>query len=544
VLEELHVKDLALIREGWLEFGSGLNVLSGETGAGKTVLVEALQLLVGERADSTLVRAGCEEALVEGRLSIGANEHAVRRRVTAEGRSKCYLDGAMATVGELAERLGAFVDLHGQHEHQSLLRASAHAGYLERFAGEALLRARDAYEEALTAERDAARTVATLEAELADLEDRRDSLRFTVQEVGAVGPVEGEDTRLEAELPRMRHGERLAVAASEAYRALSDDQGGEESVASALDALRAARDIDPELDSVAEAVEDVVGALDDITTRLRRYGDSIDHDPSRLNETEGRLASLASLKRKYGPTLPDVIETLRRAEEELETLEGGGERLDRARKDHGVALSELEGRGRDFAETIRASVPEFEERLGKAASDLSMGTARFEVSVEDLPIDSWTLRGPVALEFLYAPSARDAARPLARIASGGEVSRVMLALKGVLGAADETPVLVFDEIDAGVGGATALAVGRRLASLARDRQVIVITHLAQVAAFADTHLVVSKDEDEQGSTTSMMTVEGDERIRELARMLSGSDSATSLEHARELLASVGAGVDA
>lgn len=543
MLEELHVRDLALIREAWLELGPGLNVLSGETGAGKTVLVEALQLLVGERADSTLVRAGAEEALVEGRFAIDGAERTARRRVSAEGRSRCYLDDGMASVGELAQELGSLVDLHGQHDHQALLRPAAHAGYLERFAGEEASSAHDAYRKAHADSARARGQVAELEDTLAAREQQRDFLAFKVEEIDAVDPRAGEDDELESALPRMRHGERLAEAAASAHRALADDEGAAaDRLAEAMVALRSASGIDPDLDSVATDLGSLAAELDDVGTRLRRYADTLEHDPAALNATEARLAMLAALKRKYGPALGDVLAARDEAAEALAELETGDDRLAALRARANAADSDLEAAARDYATALEGAVGALASGLAEAAADLAMGASRFELALETLSREAWTADTPVRVEFLFSSSAGDPPRPLAKVASGGEVSRVMLALKSVLGKADTTPVLVFDEVDAGIGGATAVAVGARLAELSRGRQVIVVTHLAQVAAFADRHLVVSKDDEGDRAVTTVRRVESDERVAELARMLAGSDSVTGLAHARELLASVGAGV--
>ena len=275
----------------------------------------------------------------------------------------------------------------------------------------------------------------------------------------------------------------------------------------------------------------------DAAGRLRYFGERVEYDPAALNETEARLASLGSLKRKYGPGLSDVLAHREAAAAELELLDSGEERLKEAAAREEAAAAELRVRGETLLAVRTEAASSFVRELGSVAAELEMGAALFEVALEELPFDSWSASGPCRVEFLFTSSEGDPPKPLARVASGGEVSRVMLALKSVLGRADVTSVLVLDEIDAGVGGATAVAVGRRLAELARSHQVVVVTHLAQVAAFADRHVVVEKDESSGRSVTSAREVEGDERTGELARMLSGSDTETGLAHARELLAS-------
>lgn len=538
MLEELHVADLALIEDAWLELGPGLTVLTGETGAGKTVLVEALKLLLGERADPTMVRAGADEALVEGRFSLDGTERTAKRRISAEGRSRCYLDGEMSTVAGLADAFGSVVDLHGQHDHQALLAPSSHAAYLDRFIGEDAAAALASYRDAWAAASESASELRSLADAMQDRSRRVDLLSFQVGEIDGVAPKPGEDEAIEARLPVMRHGERLAEAASAAYGRLKADGGASDSLAEALAALRPLAGLDPALDALAERLADAATTVEDAGADIRRHGELVEYDPAALDAAEARLSALTDLKRKYGPGLSDVLAARDAAAATLETLEQGEEGLRRAEEHLAAAEERLAEAAATLSSVRAAASPGFATMLGDAARDLAMASATFEVSFADLPRASWTADGPQRVEFLFSANSGEPRRPLARIASGGEVSRVMLALKSVLGAADVVPVLVFDEIDVGIGGATALAVGRRLASLARRHQVVVVTHLAQVAAFADSHLVVEKAERDGRTLTAVRRAKGEERVAEIARMLSGSDSATGLAHARELLADV------
>lgn len=534
MLEELHVRDLALIDEAWLELGPGLTVLTGETGAGKTVLVGALKLLLGERGDSGLVRSGASEALVEGRFAVDG-EILARRRLSAEGRSRCTLDGEMATVGELAERLGPVVDLHGQHEHQALLHPSHHASYLDRFAGAKAAEACRAYRGAYERAREAADELERLSASLADRERRADYLRFQIADIDAVAPKAGEDEDLGMQLPILRHGEKLAHASATAFHALHDEGGASDRCREALGALSPVLGIDAALDLLAERLSSAMAELDDVGVGLRDYGEGVGHDPRALNTAEDRLAALQALKKKYGPMLGDVLSAREMAVMELETLDAGEDGLRRAQEALDAADEALRLAGERLTEARAEAVPRFAAALAETLAELAMPSARFDVTIEPLPFERWTADGPHRVEFTFSSNAGEPARPLAKVASGGEVSRVMLALKSALGAADSVPVLVFDEVDVGIGGATALAVGRLLRELASQHQVLVVTHLAQVAAFADRHLVVAKAEVDGRTVTRVAPVEGAARVAEVARMLSGSDSATSLAHAEELL---------
>lgn len=536
VLAELHVRDLALIDEVWLEFEPGFTVLSGETGAGKTVLVSALKLLLGERADSTMVRQGADEALVEGRFVVDGADVLVRRRVSAEGRSRCTIDGEMATVTMLADLLGPSVDLHGQHEHQALLSPSRHVGYLDRFIGEAAGEAIGRYREAWAGYRAARERLAELEAALDDREQRLDRLRFVVGDIEAVDPRVGEDVELMAMLPRLRHGERLAEAANAAWAALKDEEGASDGVSRALQALGTARGLDGAFDAFAETATRLDIELQELGSAILAYAETIEHDPAALDTTESRLHQIEGLVRKYGGTVDAVLATRAAAVEELAVLDAGEAGLAGARDAVQKAAQVLRDAGEALIAVRDSAVASFQEDLREAAADLALSGASFVVARSMLPFESWTGEGPERVEFLFAPGVGEEPRPLARIASGGEVSRVMLALKGVLGDADAVPVLVFDEVDAGIGGATALAVGERLARLGERHQVLAITHLAQVAAAADHHVVVAKGERDGRSVTNVSPVTGEDRVAEVARMLSGGASEAGIAHARELLA--------
>lgn len=536
MLAELHVRDLALIDEVWLELEPGFTVLSGETGAGKTVLVSALKLLLGERADSTMVRQGAEEALVEGRFVLDGRDVLVRRRLSAEGRSRCTIDGEMATVTMLADLLGPTVDLHGQHEHQALLSPSRHAGYLDRFIGAPAHEALQAYREALGGYRVARDRLVELEAALADKEQRLDRLRFVIGDIEAVDPRVGEDADLAAVLPRLRHGERLAEAANAAWGAIKDDGGASDGLSRALQALGAARGLDDAFDVFSETATRLDIELQELGSAILAYAETIDHDPAALDATESRLHLIDGLARKYGGTVDAVLETRDAAAEELAVLDAGEAGLAGARDTQERAAEALRAAAEALLEVRGGAIGPFVDGLREAAVDLALSGASFAVARTVLPFDSWTVDGPERVEFLFASGAGEEPRPLARIASGGEVSRVMLALKGVLGDADAVPVLVFDEVDAGIGGATALTVGTRLAGLGDRHQVLAITHLAQVAAAADQHIVVTKAERDGRSVTNVSPVTGEDRVAEVARMLSGGASDAGIAHARELLA--------
>ena len=537
MIDELHATDVALIRDASLTFAPGLTVLTGETGAGKTALLSAIKLVVGERADASSVREGAPGLVVESRLFMrGGDEDGcvVRRRLSADGRGRVEINGRMASVRELAEVVGGTVDLCGQHEHQRLLSAASHVGMLDAWAGEGVASALGQYRQALAAAKAAERELGrVLEASRASAA-RLDEAEFTLRKIDEVKPREGELEELEETLPRAEHAEALMMASEGAREALAGDDGAIDTLASAARVLRDAARHDRRLLDFAKTLEGAIIDVEDVASELRDYRDEVEFDPEELDRMQTRLSRLQGLMRAFGPHMDDVLAARAAAAEVVEAASDGGLRERRARRALDAAEKELAARA-DALDAARAeAAPRFAAQVSAQMARLEMGSAAVELQMERLPREQWSAAGPSRVELMYRPGAGMSARPLRRIASGGEVSRVMLAVKVVLGEVDEVETLVFDEVDAGVGGATAVALAEVLADLARTHQVIVVTHLAQVAVRAELHYVVEKT-DGDAPETHLRAVDGDERVREVARMLSGDFSAASLAHAREML---------
>ena len=539
MIDELHVRNVALIRDASIEPAAGLTVLTGETGAGKTALLSSIKLLVGERADAGMVREGASALEVEGRLFLPGDDEdgtVVRRRVGADGRGRVDVDGHMASVRELAQRVGATVDLCGQHEHQRLLSVQTHVDMLDSWAGAPAGDALGAYREALAAAEAAASELERVREMGRATGERLDEAAFVLRRIDEVDPREGELEELEARLPRAEHGEALMEAASGARELLSGDGGACDSLGDAVRALSDAARFDPALGSWAKALESSLIDVEDVASELRDYADGLDFDPEELERLQGRLARLEGLRRAYGPSMADVLRRRDEAREVVEAASDGGELERRAAEE----LRRREAALAEAADALDAVRAEAAPRLARAVSEqmafLEMGSAELVVSQERLPRAEWTRSGASRVEFLYRPGAGLTARPLRKIASGGEVSRVMLACKVVLGEADDCETLVFDEVDAGVGGATAVALASVLARLAATHQVIVVTHLAQVAVAADRHYLVRKSEGESGvPETSLVEISGEDRVAEVSRMLSGDTGEASRDLAREML---------
>jgi DNA repair protein RecN (Recombination protein N) len=537
-LVELHVVDLGIVADLKLVLGPGLTVITGETGAGKTLLVEAIELLVGGRADATLVRDGAIEARIEGRFvhPETGDETVAARVIPRDGRSRAYVDGRLATAGELVELGTALVDLHGQHAHQSLLDPAVQRAALDRFAGEAALVALAAYRAARRAVRGVDDDLDALGGDERARAREIDLLRFQVDEIAAArldDPSEAE--ALEAEERRLADvvGHREAVTV--AYEAL--EGAALDAVGRAVAALEGRR----ALAELADRARGAQAEIADIEQELRHELERVDEDPDRVEAVRQRRHLLHELGRKYGATLNEVIAYGAEAGARLAELEGYEARAAALEARRRELAAEADAAATALSAARRAAAVPLARAIEEHLQLLAMPQATLEVAVE--PGEA-TDDGVDRVDYLLAPNPGESARPLARAASGGELSRAMLAARVVL--TEAPPTLVFDEIDAGIGGEAGVAVGRLLAMLGARHQVLCVTHLAQVAAFAGTQIVVEKTVEHVGrrerTVASAGVVDGDARVSELSRMLAGvGDSSHARRHAAELLA---AGVEA
>lgn len=542
MIDEIHVENVALIHEADLVPGTGLTVLTGETGAGKTALLSALKLLMGERADSSAVREGSEGALVEGRLFAGAHDEqgfVAQRRVGPDGRSRARVDGAMASVRELSERVSPLIDLCGQHEHQRLLDASSHVDMVDAWAGAGVAATLEAYRTALAAAQEAARELARVEEASRTQGSRLEEARFAYERICDVDPKPGEYEELEERLPRFEHAEALAGCAHEAAEALSGEGGSLDALNAAISELSRMGRVDAKLAEFADELTGAAITLEDAAAELRRYRDSVDFDPAELAQAQERFSAFKGLLRQWGPRMEDVFARRDEAAELLSLVDDADARVRRAREARDVAEDALARAARDLTKRRNTAAPRFCREVGKQMARLEMGRAELVWDSRELPRERWTAQGPCACELLYRSGAGLTPRPLRRIASGGELSRVMLAAKVVLGESDAVDTLVFDEVDAGVGGATARSLAQVLADLARTHQVIVVTHLAQVAVQGSVHYVVRRSDEGDMPETRLVRVEGRDRVTEVARLLSGDASDESLAHAKQLLSEAG-----
>ncbi len=574
MLEELRICGLGVIAEATLPLGPGLTVVTGETGAGKTMVVAGLGLLFGDRGDPGRVRSGTPHALVEGRLRLPAGSVAATlaeeagaeldedgtllagRTVSAQGRSRAQLGGRSVPVAVLAELGAELIAISGQRDHLRLLRPREQLAALDRFAGESVTTLLTAHRRLY--DRWRAVTHELAERRSTDRERRReiDDLQRAVDAIAAVEPRPGEDLALRAEAQRLEYADALRTAAGGAAGTLAADPTSDEvDVATLLVAARRSLESvaghDASLDALNDRVAELGFLAADVAGDLARYADSVEADRGRLAQVNERRAELQKLLRSYGDDIDGVLAWAERARDRLEALDGSVERLAVLAAERDAVTAELtataielsrarEQAGGRFAAAVTAELPELALPQGKVEVDLARLPAADDAAEDGLMVAGELIKvGPTGLdevELLFVAHAGAPARPLAKAASGGELSRVMLAIGVVFAAADPAPTMVFDEVDAGVGGRAAVEVGRRLARLSATHQVLAVTHLPQIAAFADRHLVVSKGDDGSVTAAGVYEVTGVERVSELSRMLAGlADSATGLAHAEELL---------
>ena len=560
MLSFLKISDLAILEEVSIEPAPGLNVLTGETGAGKSILVDAIGLLLGGPAAADLIRTGCERLVVEGQFELSdrprmlgplrdagfdadpPEQLVIRREQPANGRGRAQVNGRTVPLAALRSLGEALADLHGQHEHQSLVRAEGQRDALDHFAGTLDLRERVASHHARV--RALEREAQAIAGREEDRETLEVALRHQIAEIDSAAPHPGEEADLRREESLLRHAGEVARLAGEAFSLLSDaDDAAIARLAAAGERLRKLSTIDPRAGELASLVEEARLSAAEAATDLARYGGIEGLDPARLEHVAARLAQLARLKHRFGPELDDVIQRREQAATQLAALGVASETLQRVKVELEAAAAQYAGLAGDLSHRrLDAS-----GRLARAVRDelaaLAMEGARLEIVVRSTASDQPTAHGTDAIEYLIAPNPGEEPRPLARIASGGELSRLMLALRNAAGGGDRR-TLIFDEVDSGIGGRVAEMVGQRLAAISRGQQVLCVTHLPQIAAFADRHFRVTKVAAGARTRAEVRLLDADGRVEELARMLGDTPHETARRHAAAMVKMVRASMPA
>lgn len=546
MIKRLYIKNLAIIKELEVSFGSGLNVITGETGSGKSILIEAMSLLLGGRASGDIIRTGEDSAVVEGEWSSGGETWLIRRNLRTNGASRIFLNDEPIKLTDLARSTDALVDLHGQHEHQSLLRVSTHIDFLDAFAG--LLPEREVLSHTYN-------HLVVVNTQLADLEQRVEQEKeryelhqFQLQELEAAAPAPQEEHELTQEHERLSQAEALRDILTRIEARLQND---ETSVAGELGGLLKQLErfvhLSPELAQLGERFASVKVELEDMAYEAGRYGATMHADPQRLAHIDERLGQLESIKRKYGGSLEAAREKMSQLRGLVEGYAASDERLARLREEQHRQQAAYSAQCQALSVQRRAACVNLQADIVATLVRLDMPGTRFELRISNEPSSTGVChiggqsyrsdeRGYDRVEFYISPNPGEELRPLAKIASGGEISRIMLGIKTVLTAYDPVDCLIFDEIDNGISGATAETVGAALEELARSRQVICITHLPQIAARGAYHLIVNKEIHEGRTLSRVRVLKDDERRKEIARLLSGSQiTQASMDQAQELL---------
>lgn len=552
MLVQLAIRNLAVIEQLQIEFAAGLQVLTGETGAGKSIVIDALGLVAGARGSAELVRHGAAKAEIEAMFDVpeghpvwqvmevlgieaeSGDPVIVRRELSAQGKSTIRVNGQLVTLAMLREIGELLVNLHGQHEHQSLLKTDKHLEWLDQLDWPAIGPLREKYRATYDAYAAARQELADLKESVRQTLQMADLYRFQAEEIGAAALREGEEEALEQERLRLSGGEKLLASVSRAYEALNGHGQALELVSDAVSRLESASQFDRErLGGLLEQIQSAYYQLEDAAHELRTYRDGLEFDPARLDQVESRLAAIQALKRKYGATIGDILALHEKITADLAKLETQDERVAALEQQ----IDELEQRLAREAEALgharRRAAKRLSDVIEGHLKDLHMARTRFVVKFDPAPYGK---DGSDKVEFLISANPGEPPRPLAKIASGGELSRIMLALKTIFAAIDGIPVLVFDEVDTGVSGQAAQAIARKLADLAGTCQVFSVTHLPQVASMADAHYLIYKEVSGERTYTRVEALAGDRRVEELARMLGGARiTETTLQHAREMI---------
>lgn len=549
MLTELIIHNFAIVEELQVQFYPGFNVLTGETGAGKSIIIDAVNLLLGGRARGEVIRTGTEEARVEAIFDVGTNQRLrerlrqaeiedgdellVRRIIARNGKNRIFVNGAPVTLNQLRDLTPLLVNIYGQHEHQGLQQVETHLPLLDSFA---------ACQATLEAYRAAHRDYSGITHQLEQLEQnernrrqRLDILKFQRQEIAAAGIDMGEDEELEQERKRLNHAEQLVAASQGGYASLYAESGAVcEQLTAVSGALERQRDVDPLLGELADSLNSALLSVEDVAMQLRDYAEKISFEPERQQQVEDRLAQLTSLKRKYAPTLAALLDYLQQIDTELDGLQNFDAKKAELHLQLANAEAKVQAAGELLSQKRQAAIPKLQQAVENELNGLAMPRAEFEVRLQAL--DQFGPDGLERGEFYLAANPGEQAQPLARIASGGELSRIMLALRRSIPEGDSVRTLIFDEVDAGIGGEAATAVGEKICRLGAGLQVLCVTHLPQVAAFGHHHFVVEKQQTNDRTRTRLILLSGEARTREMARMLGGAQiSQRTLEHARELL---------
>ncbi len=554
MLNHLSVKNVAVIDKLEISLNGGMSVLTGETGAGKSIIIDSINMISGDRANKDLVRFGEEKAVVEAVFEANASARAIleendielddnqiiiSRRVTSDGKSVARVNGSVVTLSLLRDIADCLINIHGQHDNQALLTPHKHINFLDDYAGDGELL--EAYCGLYAKMRETEKKLAALETDEREKSRRIDLLEYQIKEIESASLTAGEDEDLKEQRDIAANAEKIKSAVGAAYENLYENDSAPsayDSLSLAVNALSEISELNPKIKEVYDTVTEAVYSLEDAAHELKEFGESVDFDETALNEIEERLDLISKLKRKYGNTIPEILKFLANAKAELNDIQLGDERAAQLQSELKDLTEKLRTAGGKLSAARRAAAAELEERIEESLHELNMEKAKFRVEVERN--GEFLANGMDRVEFLISANPGEPPKPLAKIASGGELSRVMLAIKSILADSDEVETLIFDEIDTGVSGNTALKIAKKLKEIGTKKQVICITHLPQLTAAADTHYLITKNTDGPLASTTLCELDENGRMAELARIIDGGKaSELAIEHAREMLKNAG-----
>ena len=554
MLTRLQVSNIALIDKSDIVFDAGFSALTGETGAGKSILIESVSFVLGDRASRESIRTGAEKASVEATFLLAPDSPAraylktqeldegetltLYRELSVSGRNVCRINGTLVNAGELKTLGDLLVDLHGQHAHQSLLNPATHLELIDAYGGSNADGLKDRVETARQTALNAARDRDLLKSGLRERERRIDAIRFQLREIDSVSPVDGEEEQLETDRNKMRNAETIMEGLNAAYDALFSDAGALASLSDAREALNRIGEYDAAYRALSTRTDEAYYALEDVAYELRDGRDAFRFDPELLEQTESRLAAIQSLKRKYGASIAEILAYRETIETELRLLSDGDNQLETLERKYRESVEAFGALAKELSDRRKAAAKRLTAAVVKELNDMGMPHAVLEAAFSELPAEQLSETGIDAMEFLLSANRGEPVKPLVKVASGGEMSRIMLAMKAALSDADRIETLIFDEIDTGISGMVANTVAEKMRELGRKHQVLCVTHLPQIAAHADAQYVAYKYSDAEKTHSLTRRLTEAERPKEIARIMGSAETdQTAMEHARTLLES-------
>jgi len=539
MISHIRIKDFAIIDTVELDFHEGLNIITGETGAGKSIIIEAVSLALGSRADTAFIRSGKDKAVVQMAAELDGEDYVITREISAAGKNLCKINGEIVPLSQLNQLCRRIADVHGQYDHQSLLNPEYHLKLIDTFHEREIAPAKERVSNLFHKYSETKHELSSLTSSLTDAERKRDFMRFELSEINAANPYPGEDEELSQKLRLLQNSEKIYRNLSEAYELLYESSPSAiDGIGKSLHLLQDVKDFSDEIDSFYEELSDAYYKIEDLTAELRRFKDGISFSPEILEETVNRMTVLDSLKRKYGGSIEKVLDYKEKISHELEKILNIDGYIEKLSKELSACERELSRACAELTALRRKSAAELEKHINKELKELNFKDTVLSALFfdNDGAKVNYTADGVDRVEFMITTNKGETPKPLAKIASGGEISRIMLAFKQVISSYDQIPTMIFDEIDVGISGITASIVGKKLSDISKRRQVICITHLPQIAAYGDHHYRIEKAPVNGATLTTVTLLDDREKIHEIARLLGGINiTETTLKSAEELI---------